>query len=194
MKENILLHEGSTVDAYIVYKFLRKLTTPFAKMDAYKLGIIDDKGKILRKRATFNKEAEFQAYTLLDRVVINLKKLIAKIPNGSSQFASYAAALWLLKEANNYEEFLSDGDLMYESYSDFLMLASGQSKEIVSLFEDAPTVNVGSGQIAGTGHDGNDPLVTKKNQKKLIRRNSFTDFVEEEEEDEDDKKKDITDS
>jgi len=32
---------------YFVYQFLKKLVTPFNKTDAFKLGIIDETGKIL---------------------------------------------------------------------------------------------------------------------------------------------------
>ena len=35
---------------YFVYQFIKKLVTPFEKTDAFKLGIIDKDGKILKKR------------------------------------------------------------------------------------------------------------------------------------------------
>lgn len=178
MREN-LLQEASIVDTYIVFKFLKKLTTPFDKMDAFKLGIIDDKGKILIKKSNFGHKEQFDAMTLLDRVVINLKKLMAKFPGGGSKIASYAAALWLIREQKNFKEYLEEPELMYESvYDHMAIIMEDQKEELRKLFEDAPTTNVGGGDIAGTGHDGNDPLVPKKAKKKILKRKTFGDFVE----------------
>jgi hypothetical protein len=40
---------GSAIDLFVAYRFLRILTTPFEKTDAYKFGIIDEKGNRIRK-------------------------------------------------------------------------------------------------------------------------------------------------
>ena len=37
------------IDALIAYRLVKLLVTPFNKTDAYKLGIIDEKGKVLIK-------------------------------------------------------------------------------------------------------------------------------------------------
>ena len=42
------LKEGA-VDLFMTYKFIRLLTTKWNKTDAYKTGVIDDKGKLLVK-------------------------------------------------------------------------------------------------------------------------------------------------
>ena len=83
---------------YFVYQFLKKLVTPFDKTDAFKLGIIDEKGKILKRRRDLEGDEEKDAYNLSDTLVWNLKKILGKIPLGKSRLASYAAALWLIKE------------------------------------------------------------------------------------------------
>ena len=83
---------------YFVYQFLKKLVTPFNKTDAFKLGIIDEKGKILKRRRDLEGDEEKDAYNLSDTLVWNLKKILGKIPLGKSRLASYAAALWLIKE------------------------------------------------------------------------------------------------
>ena len=49
LKEGLV---GGAVNLYFIYKFLRLLTTPWENTDAYKLGIIDEKGTILRKKST----------------------------------------------------------------------------------------------------------------------------------------------
>ena len=43
---------------YFVYQFLKKLVTPFEKTKAFELGIIDEKGKILKKNRTLKKDKE----------------------------------------------------------------------------------------------------------------------------------------
>ena len=83
---------------YFVYQFLKKLVTPFEKTDAFKLGIIDEKGKILKRRRDLDTSEEKDAYNLSDTLIWNIKKLMGKIPGGKSRLASYAAALWLIKE------------------------------------------------------------------------------------------------
>ena len=39
---------GRAVDLFVTYRFLKLLTTPFKKTDAYKLGIIDEKGNRMK--------------------------------------------------------------------------------------------------------------------------------------------------
>ncbi len=88
---------------YFVYQFLKKLVTPFDKTKAFALGIIDEKGKLLKKKRDLETQEEKDSYTLSDRLIWNLKRLLGKIPGGKSRIASYAAALWLIKESNNNE-------------------------------------------------------------------------------------------
>jgi hypothetical protein len=92
------------VDLFLVYNFIRKLVTPFEKWEANKLGIIDDKGNILIKRKDFTKRAQRQSFGIFDLMILNLKKVLAKVPGGSTRFASYAAALFLIKEYNHFSE------------------------------------------------------------------------------------------
>ena len=41
---------SSVGNIYFVYQFIKKLVTPFDKTKAFELGIIDEKGRILKKR------------------------------------------------------------------------------------------------------------------------------------------------
>ena len=88
---------NNVVDTVIIFRILRKLTTPFNKRSAFKAGVIDKNGRILIKPGdrTANQK---KTITLLDRMVFNLKRLLAKVPGGKTQLASYIAALALLKE------------------------------------------------------------------------------------------------
>ena len=40
---------GRVIDALVAYRVLKILVTPFNKTQAYKMGIVDDKGKVLIK-------------------------------------------------------------------------------------------------------------------------------------------------
>jgi len=84
-------------DLYYTFRFIKMLTTPFEDTDAFKLGLIDAKGKRIKSEKIVDAEQK-SAFTTFHRLVFNIKKLMAKIPFGSSKLASYAAALFLVKE------------------------------------------------------------------------------------------------
>ena len=119
---------GRAIDTLIVFRFLKLLVTPFKDTRAYELGIIDENGKNLRKANKLNTEEERESYTILHRLVFNIKKLIEKVPGGKSKLGSYAAALFLIKEhlkdkiedeqllEKEFYKYLKDNDLV-EPYS-----------------------------------------------------------------------------
>jgi len=88
------------IDALIAYRILKLLVTPFNKTKAYKLGIIDDKGKVLIKSKKIVNQEQRKAYTLLIRFVFNLKKLLAKVGIRGPLGTSAAAAIAFFKEEN----------------------------------------------------------------------------------------------
>ena len=96
------LKEGA-VDLFITYKFVKLLVTPWKKTDAFDAGVIDDKGKLLVKVAD-QTSAQKKTYTIFERLVFNIKRILEKIPFGSSRIKSYAAALYLLKEETDMAE------------------------------------------------------------------------------------------
>ena len=85
------------VDAYLVYQTVKRLTTPFKNWDAYKAGIIDDKGNVLKKRSSLSPQ-EQEVWGYFDILTANLKKILSKLPGGSSRLATIAAAAYLLRE------------------------------------------------------------------------------------------------
>ena len=87
---------GRAIDLLITYRVIKLLITPWEKQDAYKYGIIDDNGKVLRKTRDLKTPKEKDSYTILHRFVFNLKRLINIIPGGKSKLGTYAAALGLL--------------------------------------------------------------------------------------------------
>ena len=92
------------IDFLITYRVTKLLVTPFEKQEAYKFGIIDDKGKVLKKYKTLKTEKERKAYTLLHRFVFNLKRILQRVGLGS-KLGSFAVALALLiKEDKRYTQ------------------------------------------------------------------------------------------
>ena len=91
----------SAADLAYTFRFLALLVTPFNKTKAYEKGIIDENGKRLKKPpfSSIEDRQDYQNYyTRFIRLVFNIKKLLAKAPGGKSRIASYAAALYLIKE------------------------------------------------------------------------------------------------
>ena len=88
------------IDAVIAYRVLKLLVTPFNKTKAFEFGIIDDKGKVLKKSKEIKDPKERNAYTLLIRFVFNLKKLLGKVGIRGPLGTSAAAALAFFKEEN----------------------------------------------------------------------------------------------
>ena len=92
------------IDFLITYRVVKLLVTPFEKQEAFKTGIIDADGKVLKKYKTLKTEKERKSYTLLHRFVFNLKRILKKVGLGS-KLGSFAVALALLiKEDKRYAE------------------------------------------------------------------------------------------
>ena len=95
------------VDLVITYRVVKLLVTPFEKQEAFKFGIIDKDGKVLKKFKQLKREKERKAYTILHRFVFNLKRILKRVGLGS-RLGSFAVALGLLiKEDKNYFEHKS---------------------------------------------------------------------------------------
>ena len=98
---------GRVIDAVIAYRVVKLLVTPFNKTQAFKMGIIDDKGKVLIKSKDFLKTFSSQelpkarkAYTMLIRFVFNLKRLLSKVGIRGPLSTAAAAAIAFFKEEN----------------------------------------------------------------------------------------------
>ncbi len=92
------------IDLLITYRVVKLLVTPWQKTQAYKLGIIDDKGKVLRKFKTIKSGMEKKHYTILHRFVYNLRRILQKVGLGS-RLGNFAVALALLiKEDRTYTQ------------------------------------------------------------------------------------------
>jgi|TARA_B110000438_G_scaffold12091_1_gene11824 hypothetical protein len=96
------LNEGA-VELFITYKFIRLLVTPWKKTEAFDEGVVDANGKLLVKVKN-QTSAQKKTYTIFHRLVFNMKRILERVPFGKSRIASYAAALYLLKEETGMAE------------------------------------------------------------------------------------------
>lgn len=103
---------SKTLDNLIAFRVLYMLVTPFEKSDAYKLGIVDKEGNALKKMKDLKTSEERDAYNNLTKLVFSLKRLLAKVPGGKSQFASFVAAYWLIKESHKNKISVTQQDLL----------------------------------------------------------------------------------
>lgn len=171
------------VDNLIAFKIVKMITQNFEDTDAFKLGIIDHQGNNLRKASTLTTDKERNAYTYLNRLVFNMKKILNRLPGGENRMKSLVGALWLVKEY--YESGSRTTSLMEERYKQIMRVIDSN----VVLAEEELIVNkvlaedgMGAGAIGGapTNNTGGpvsvqEPKIEKKNIKKyqiMARRGS----------------------
>lgn len=142
------------MDMFLTYQFLKRVNTPFEKWDAYKLGIIDKNGKVLKKKSTLKTANEKASWGYFDILTANLKKMLAKIPGGNSALGSSVASYMLVKEEKS-------DLLLNEQYFEYQF-----TKLYLQLTEEGevPANNVGSGNVKTF-----DPLFIPK-AKNMLRR------------------------
>ena len=163
-----------TVDNAIALRVLYLLVQNFTDTDAYRLGIIDEHGNNLIKTNEFTTQEQSNAYTYLDRLVFNLKKIINKLPGGESKLKSSVAALFLIKEA--YAEHTTKVDpakfeLILSLIEDGVIFAEEHLivEEFFQLMEDGITVvGTSAPQANVTGPDvcTNEPVIDPKRRKR----------------------------
>ena len=105
---------GRAIDLLITYRVIKLLVTSWEKQAAFKLGIIDEKGKVLRKSRTLKTRDEKNSYTILHRFIFNLKRMLQKVGLGS-RIASFGVALTLLireGKFNDESKYLLENELL----------------------------------------------------------------------------------
>lgn len=153
------------IDNLIAYKILKMLVINFTDTEAFKLGIIDAKGKNLRKANTLTTTDEKDAYTFLNRLVFNMKKIINRLPSGENKTKSLVAALFLVKET--YESSTRSTAMMQERFDKLMTMLDNR----VSLVEEEILVNKflseeGEMTVTGAAVSTDEPKIDKKNIKK----------------------------
>ena len=143
---------GRAIDLFVTYRFIKLLVTPFKETDAYKLGIIDQNGNRIMpppsaggvrqtKPKSLDTIAEKSAYTILHKLVFNIKKIFEKVPGLRTKLGTYAAALFLLKDT--FKESVDDPDMFEKEFMKYLKeqgfeIDDSISEEVIGFGEVLP--------------------------------------------------------
>ena len=146
---------GRAIDLFVTYRFIKLLVTPFNKTDAFKLGIIDKDGnRIIKpvkkipgifvdpnKPAPLTTSEEKAAYTVLHKLVFNIKKIFSKVPGLRTKLGTYAAAIFLLKDT--FKESVDDPDMFEKEFMKYLKESGYEidntiSEEVIGFGEVLP--------------------------------------------------------
>ena len=140
---------GRAIDLFVTYRFIKLLVTPFDKTPAFKLGIIDKDGNRLKEKTVargmqptqLNTVEEKSAYTILHKLVFNIKKIFAKVPGLRTKLGTYAAALFLLKDT--FKESVDDPDVFEKEFMKYLKeqgyeIDDSISEEVIGFGEVLP--------------------------------------------------------
>jgi len=90
-------------------------------MDAYRYGIIDNKGKFLRKLDTITDSRERKSVDAFHRLIINIKKIIAMVPDPTlrARLTTLPTAMLLLKD--EAEKVGADGKFVLYEIKKYLL-------------------------------------------------------------------------
>ena len=137
---------GRAIDLFVTYRFIKLLVTPFEDTPAFKLGIIDKNGNRVRlpksTRVTpLNTIEEKSAYTILHKLIFNIKKIFEKVPGLRTKLGTYAAALFLLKDT--FKESVDDPDVFEKEFMKYLKeqgfeIDDSISEEVIGFGEILP--------------------------------------------------------
>ena len=128
-----------SVDLLIAYRVIKMLVTPFDKQPAFKYGIIDKDGKVLKKFNTIKGSQEKRSYTVLHRFVFNLKRILSKVGIKGKLGSFAVAAALLLKEDKRYaihKETIESAVITYLKDNNLYEEILNESREIPEVYTD----------------------------------------------------------
>jgi hypothetical protein len=143
---------GRAIDLFVTYRFIKLLVTPFKDTPAFKLGIIDENGNRIRPQRDpvtnilpamekLRTTEQKNAYTILHKLVFNIKKIFGKVPGLRTKLGTYAAALFLLKDT--FKESVDDPDMFEKEFMKYLKeegyeIDDSISEEVIGFGEVLP--------------------------------------------------------
>ena len=100
------------VTSFTIYKFIKDMTTPFSELKPFDQGKIDLRGKYV---------GDPRQVTPYYRLIINLKKLLLKIPDPTikAKLKYLTSAIALFVEETEHHG--ADPDIVFDGVADFLM-------------------------------------------------------------------------
>lgn len=176
---------AALVDNLIAYRIITMLVKPFIQTDAYKLGIIDAKGKNLIKPSSFTTSEQKESYTFLHRLVFNMKKIINRLPGGENRLKSFITAMFLIKEY--YEKNDRSIAMMEEKFNKLMesdVILAEETILVEKIMKELEEDGAGGGAVASGGAPTNStagiagttiasggPVVKKKDLKNYKQEN-----------------------
>ena len=94
---------GRAIDLFVTYRFIKLLVTPFEKQGHINLVSLIKMVIVTlipgtNKPTDLNTIAEKNSYTVLHKLVFNIKKIFGKVPGLRTKLGTYTGALFLLKD------------------------------------------------------------------------------------------------
>jgi hypothetical protein len=89
------------LEYYLMLQMINLLVKPWTEMPAYKLGIIDARGKVLKKTHQLKTATEKVAYGTFQKFCFNLRRFIESLPGGKTKLAKYLTIYALFKESED---------------------------------------------------------------------------------------------
>ncbi len=160
------------VDNLIAYRILSMLVTPFKETKAYELGIVDENGKVLKKSSELKTAEEKDAYSYLQRLVFNMKRIINKLPGGESKLRNIIAAYFLVKES--YESNDRTTLNMEQKFYDMIKLMDNgvvlaeeeiTVRQYLQIFEDVGGAAGAPANATGAAVSTDIPVIRKNGRK-----------------------------
>ena len=109
--------------------------------DGRRTGPLDKFGQMDIKKNPLNTIEKKNSYTVLHKLVFNIKRIFAKVPGLRTKLGTYAAALFLLKDT--FKESVDDPDMFEKEFMKYLKeegieLDDSISEEVVGFGEVLP--------------------------------------------------------
>jgi hypothetical protein len=156
---------AGVIDTLITYRILKLMVTPWERQEAFKRGIIDKNGNVLKKRKELKDRQDKKAYTILHRFVFNMKRILKRVGLGS-RFGSFAAALaMVLREDKNlllHKDAIEAGVITYLKETNQYEQLLNEVREIPDI-DDEPVMNCLGIDI----YEKNNQLVSEMDYEKL---------------------------
>lgn len=161
-----VINEGISIlalDYFMAARVIKYLWQDYSKTDAFKLGIIDAKGTVLKKPETVDEKS---AYSPFIRLILNLKRIIAKAPGGSTKIGSMVAAYAMMRECIDNEV---EQNILDEIMSPIINRSKTLEESIIDfLKEDGVPVNSTAGATSSSSGGYDTPMNTGPRVKKLV--------------------------
>lgn len=135
----------TAIDSIYAYRFIRLMQKDFTNWEAYHLGLINDKGSVIKRPKT---DAEKSAYTPFHGAVRALKKMMSTIP-GVTAWASIQSSLAAIGSRFSLTE--AELELMEESiiplYESMVAGDSGGDPEKIASGETSGVITLNNKKL-----------------------------------------------